>query len=264
MHPMIERPVRLVAYLGVAAMFGGLLALLVQAIAPGSLRGALALCLPLALVYGFQCLSVWYPVRQLPASRAGAPRLVLLLVVASFASAAIWTVGGPSLGAPARRIGRLRRSPGALRYRAAALLRRRCFPLRARDAGALPLRRRRALARRRAPGARARGARPRGRAQVAQGAARSALPLQQPELGLGAHRLGPAGGPAHVLPDGRLLPQEPRARAEAEHSRSRRRSTSPRPISRSKRCASARGCAPASTSRRRRSRSPCRRSCCSR
>ena len=94
MHPMIERPVRLVAYSGVAAMFGVLLALLVQTIAPGSLRGALALCLPLALVYGFQCLSVWYPVRQLPSSRAGAPQLVLLLTLASFASAAIWTAAG--------------------------------------------------------------------------------------------------------------------------------------------------------------------------
>ncbi len=94
MHPMIERPVRLVAYLGVAAMFGVLLALLVQTIAPGNLRGALALCLPLALVYGFQCLSVWYPVRQLPSSRAGAPQLVLLLTLASFASAAIWTAAG--------------------------------------------------------------------------------------------------------------------------------------------------------------------------
>ena len=69
MHPMIERPVRLVAYLGVAAIFGGLLALLMQTIAPGSLRGALALCLRLALVYAFQGLSVWYPVRQLPANR---------------------------------------------------------------------------------------------------------------------------------------------------------------------------------------------------
>jgi signal transduction histidine kinase len=88
---MIERPVRLVAYLGFAAIFGTLMALLVQAVAPGSLRGALALCLPLALVYAFQCLSVWYPVRQLPASRAGAPQLVLLLTLASFASAAIWT-----------------------------------------------------------------------------------------------------------------------------------------------------------------------------
>lgn len=94
MHPMIERPARLVAYLGVAAMFGVLLALLVQAIAPGSLRGALALSLPLALVYGFQCLSVWYPVRQLPSSRAGVPQLVLLLTFASFASAAIWAVVG--------------------------------------------------------------------------------------------------------------------------------------------------------------------------
>ena len=94
MHPMIERPARLVAYLGVAAVFGGLLALLVQAIAPGSFRDALALCLPLALVYAFQCLSVWYPVHQLPESRAGAPRLVLLLTFASFASAAIWTAVG--------------------------------------------------------------------------------------------------------------------------------------------------------------------------
>lgn len=94
MHPMMERPIRLVAYLGVAAMFGVLLALLVQAVAPGSFRGALLLCLPLALVYGFQCLSVWYPVRQLPPSRAGLPRLALLLVFASFASAAIWAVLG--------------------------------------------------------------------------------------------------------------------------------------------------------------------------
>mgnify|MGYP003596634824 FL=1 len=94
MHPMIERPVRLVAYLGVAAMFGVLLALLVQTVAPGSFRATLALCLPLALVYGFQCLSVWYPVRQLPSSRAGAPQLVLLLTLASLASAAIWTAAG--------------------------------------------------------------------------------------------------------------------------------------------------------------------------
>lgn len=91
MHPMIERPIRLVAYLGVAATFGILLAILVQSIAPGSFRAALLLCLPLALIYGFQCLSVWYPVRQLPASRAGAPQLVLLLTLASLVSAAIWT-----------------------------------------------------------------------------------------------------------------------------------------------------------------------------
>ena len=94
MHPMLERPVRLVAYLAVAAMFGLLLALLVQAIAPGSFRGALALSLPMALVYACQCLSVWYPVRQLPSSRAGAPRLLVLLTFASFVSATIWTALG--------------------------------------------------------------------------------------------------------------------------------------------------------------------------
>ncbi len=93
-HPMLERPIRLAAYLAVAAMFGLLLALLVQAIAPGSLRAAIALCLPLALVYAFQCLSVWYPVRQLPSDRAGAPQLVVLLTLASFVSATIWTAVG--------------------------------------------------------------------------------------------------------------------------------------------------------------------------
>jgi two-component system sensor histidine kinase AlgZ len=93
-HPMLERPLRLAGYLAVAAMFGAMLALLVQAIAPGSFRGALALCLPLALIYAFQCLSVWYPVRQMPSNRAGAPQLVLLLTVASFVSATIWTVLG--------------------------------------------------------------------------------------------------------------------------------------------------------------------------
>ena len=94
MHPLLERPSRLVSYLGVAVGFGFLLALLVEAVSPGGFLGALAFALPMAVVYAFQCLSVWYPVRQLPAERAGGARLVLLLTIASFVSATIWTAVG--------------------------------------------------------------------------------------------------------------------------------------------------------------------------
>ncbi len=94
MHPILERPSRLAAYLVVAAAIGALLALLLEMIAPGGLTGAFAFALPMALVYAFQCLSVWYPVRQLPADRTMAPRLLVLLTVSSFAMAAVWTALG--------------------------------------------------------------------------------------------------------------------------------------------------------------------------
>ncbi|MEO8276285.1 MAG: histidine kinase [Thermoanaerobaculia bacterium] len=93
-HPILESKTRVAAYVAVAALFGGLLALMLQAVAPGSLTQAAWLCVPMAIVYAFQCLAVWYPVRQLPAERAGRPQLLLFLVVASAASAAIWTAFG--------------------------------------------------------------------------------------------------------------------------------------------------------------------------
>jgi sensor histidine kinase YesM len=93
-HPLIERPSRLAAYLATAAAFGILLALLLDAVAPGQRKAAFAFAVPMAIVYAFHCLSAWYPVRQLPASKAGGARLVLLLTVASLVSATLWiTVG---------------------------------------------------------------------------------------------------------------------------------------------------------------------------
>ena len=91
-HPIVARPARLAIYLGVALAFGGLLALIVDEVAPGKgLAASAAIALPLALVYAFQCLTVWYPVRALAADPDRSGRLVLVLTVASFVMAAVWT-----------------------------------------------------------------------------------------------------------------------------------------------------------------------------
>jgi len=59
-HPIVARPSRLALYLSVALAFGVLLALIVDAVSPNpGLRESLALAVPLALVYAFQCLTVW-------------------------------------------------------------------------------------------------------------------------------------------------------------------------------------------------------------
>ena len=91
-HPLLERPARLVAYLGVAAAFGILLALLLDAVAPGQRKAAFAFALPLAIVYAFQCLSAWYSVRQLATGRTEGSRLALTLTFGSLVSATLCTL----------------------------------------------------------------------------------------------------------------------------------------------------------------------------
>jgi len=93
-HPLLERRGRLIGYLGLAAAFGLLLALLLDTIAPGQRKATFAFAVPMAILYAFQCLSAWYSVRQLPAERSGGTRLVLLLTVASLVSATLWTTVG--------------------------------------------------------------------------------------------------------------------------------------------------------------------------
>jgi len=94
-HPVVARPARLVAYLGVALAFGLLLALLLEVAAPGGGFVANAtFALPMALIYAFQCLSIWYPVRTLATGAEGAPRLVVVLTVASFVAATVWLAIG--------------------------------------------------------------------------------------------------------------------------------------------------------------------------
>jgi len=94
-HPIVARPSRLALYLSVALAFGVLLALIVDAVSPNpGLRESLALAVPLALVYAFQCLTVWYPVRALSRDPARGGRLVVILTVASLLMAGVWTALG--------------------------------------------------------------------------------------------------------------------------------------------------------------------------
>lgn len=95
MHPLLARPTRLAAYLALAAAFGVLLALTLETVAPGHFPSALGFGVPMALVYAFQCLSVWYPVRRATASGPViAPSAVFGLTLAALASAAIWCALG--------------------------------------------------------------------------------------------------------------------------------------------------------------------------
>jgi len=90
MHPILGRPARLVAYLGVWVPLGMLLAALLY------LQGAFAwieatiVAVPLTLGYGFLCLSAWYVTGGSPVNRAGAWRNAATAVIASFVSSAVW------------------------------------------------------------------------------------------------------------------------------------------------------------------------------
>ena len=65
MHPLLARPERLAAYLGVWLVVGVLIAgsLSRQGLAVGE---SLVLVLPLFLIYSFICLSAWYVCRAVP------------------------------------------------------------------------------------------------------------------------------------------------------------------------------------------------------
>ena len=78
MHPILERRQRLLAYLLGWALAGALLASAPWAAGEARLADALVFVVPLALVYGFVCLAVWYPCRATPLARAGLWRILRL------------------------------------------------------------------------------------------------------------------------------------------------------------------------------------------
>lgn len=105
MHPLLARPTRLLGYLAVAAVFGFLLAILFEAVAPGGFRAALYFSLPLALIYAFQCLTVWYPLRALTGEGPPSTRLVTVLSVAALVSSGVWTAIGYAWASALERAG---------------------------------------------------------------------------------------------------------------------------------------------------------------
>ena len=90
MHPILARPRRVAAYLAIWTPLGLLLAALLALQGLLSVTESLAVAVPLALAYGFLCLSAWYVAGGSPVDRAGAVRIATTAVVASFVSSAVW------------------------------------------------------------------------------------------------------------------------------------------------------------------------------
>jgi two-component system sensor histidine kinase AlgZ len=89
MHPILSRGERLAAYLAVWLVIGILLA----AVLTGQgleWPEALALLLPLCLVYSFVCLSAWYVCRATPLRTSGLSRVLATSGLAALVSGALW------------------------------------------------------------------------------------------------------------------------------------------------------------------------------
>jgi len=90
MHPILGRPARLLAYLGVWVPLGMLVAALLYLQGVFGWLEATIVALPLVLAYGFLCLSAWYVTGGSPMDRVGASRNAVTAVIASFVSSAVW------------------------------------------------------------------------------------------------------------------------------------------------------------------------------
>jgi len=90
MHPILAGARRLAAYLAIWLLLGGLLAALLALQGALGWRAALAFAIPLAIAYGFLCLSAWYVTGGSPMARVGALRIAATASIASFVSSAVW------------------------------------------------------------------------------------------------------------------------------------------------------------------------------
>ncbi len=89
MHPFFGRPARLAWYLVAWLVVGALIAAVLTRLSLGWFE-ALALILPLFLVYSFVCLSAWYVCRAAPLRPEGVGRVVTSCVLAAVVAGALW------------------------------------------------------------------------------------------------------------------------------------------------------------------------------
>lgn len=90
MHPILARPGRLMAYIAIWLPLGVLLAALLALQGVFRWTEAILFAVPLAVAYGFLCLSAWYVTGGSPVERAGALRVGVSAVASSFMSSAVW------------------------------------------------------------------------------------------------------------------------------------------------------------------------------
>lgn len=89
MHPIFSRFERLAAYVTAWLLFGVLLAAVFTRLGL-SWIAALALLLPLSLIYAFVCLSAWYVCRATPLKTSGTIRVLTSSACAAAVAAALW------------------------------------------------------------------------------------------------------------------------------------------------------------------------------
>ena len=90
MHPALQYRARIVLYLALWLLIGGVLATLLAGQGGLGTRAALLVALPLAALYSFVCASAWYVARSSPLSTSGVGRLIATALGAAFISSAAW------------------------------------------------------------------------------------------------------------------------------------------------------------------------------
>jgi len=90
MHPILARASRLAAYIAIWVPLGVLLAALLALQGVFSWLVAELVAIPLAVSYGFLCLSAWYVTGGSPVDRVGPLRVAVTAITASLLSSAIW------------------------------------------------------------------------------------------------------------------------------------------------------------------------------
>jgi two-component system sensor histidine kinase AlgZ len=90
MHPILSRPSRLAAYVAVWVPLGAALASLLALQRVLSWPHAAAFAMPLAIAFGFLCLSAYYAVQGVPFTGRDMPRAVVTAIAAAFLSSAVW------------------------------------------------------------------------------------------------------------------------------------------------------------------------------
>lgn len=94
MHPILAHPGRLGLYLGAWLPVAGLLATLLTVLGQLPWFQALALAIPLSLVYAFVCLASWYPSRALPTDGTRFLEVIATHSLAAAISSGVWLLAG--------------------------------------------------------------------------------------------------------------------------------------------------------------------------
>jgi two-component system sensor histidine kinase AlgZ len=90
MHPILASGGRVAIYVAFWLLVGFLLATLLASQAPFTWGPALLISLPLAIMYGFVCLSAWYVARSMPLGGTSFVRISATVMTAALASSALW------------------------------------------------------------------------------------------------------------------------------------------------------------------------------